>query len=72
MKKIYKIEVDCANCANKMEEAAKKTQGVKDATVNFMTLKMTVEFEEGASPNEVMPRVLKSCRKVEDDCEIYF
>ena len=42
MKKTYKIEVDCANCANKMEEAAKKTPGVKDAVVNFMTLKMNV------------------------------
>ena len=47
MKKTYKIDVDCANCANKMEEAAKKTAGVKDATVNFMMLKMIVEFEEG-------------------------
>ena len=45
MKKTYKIEVDCANCANKMEQAAKNTPGVKDATVNFMTLKMIVEFE---------------------------
>lgn len=71
MKKTYKIEVDCANCANKMEEAAKKTAGVKDATVNFMTLKMSVEFEEGAAPKEVMQEVLKNCRKVEDDCEIY-
>lgn len=72
MKKSYKIEVDCANCASKMEEAAKKTEGVKDVTVNFMALKMNVEFEEGADPGEVMPRVLKSCRKVEDDCEIFF
>ena len=48
MKKSYKIEVDCANCANKMEEAAKNTSGVKDATVNFMTLKLIVEFEDGA------------------------
>ena len=71
MKKTYKIEVDCANCANKMEEAAKKTEGVKDAVVNFMALKMKVEFEEGAEPDEVMPLVLKNCKKVEDDCEIY-
>ncbi|MEE1009642.1 MAG: cation transporter [Agathobacter sp.] len=71
MKKTYKIEVDCANCANKMEEAAKKTNGVKDAVVNFMTLKMIVEFEDGANPKEVMAEVLKSCKKVEDDCEIY-
>lgn len=71
MKKSYKIEVDCANCAAKMEDAAKKTDGVKDAVVNFMALKMNVEFEEGADPKEVMPRVLESCKKVEDDCEIY-
>ena len=71
MKKTYKIEVDCANCANKMEEAAKKTAGVRDATVNFMTLKMSVEFEEGQDPRTVMKEVLKNCKKVEDDCEIY-
>ena len=71
MKKTYKIDVDCANCANKMEEAAKNTAGVKDATVNFMMLKMNVEFEEGQNPKEVMKEVLKNCKKVEDDCEIY-
>ena len=72
MMKTYNIEVDCANCANKMEEAAKKTAGVKDAVVNFMTLKMSVEFEEGQDPKTVMKEVLKNCKKVEDDCEIYF
>ncbi len=72
MKKTYKIDVDCANCANKMEQAAKKTEGVKDAIVNFMALKMKVEFEEGADPAEVMPRVLENCKVVEDDCEIFF
>lgn len=71
VKKTYKIEVDCANCANKMEEAAKNTAGVKSAVVNFMTLKMNVEFEEGADCGEVMKEVLKNCKKVEDDCEIY-
>ncbi len=71
MKKSYKIEVDCANCANKMEAAAKKTPGVKDAVVNFMALKMNVEFEDGADPKAVMQDVLKNCKKVEDDCEIY-
>ena len=71
MKKSYKIEVDCANCANKMEEAAKNTAGVKDASVNFMMLKMKVEFEEGQDPDSVMKVVLKNCKKVEDDCEIY-
>ena len=71
MKKAYKIEVDCANCANKMEEAAQKTPGVKDATVNFMTLKMNVEFEDGQDPKTVMQQVRKNCKKVEDDCEIF-
>ncbi|MGN0427252.1 MAG: cation transporter [Agathobacter sp.] len=71
MKKTYKIEVDCANCANKMEEAAKNTAGVQEATVNFMALKMIVVFEEGADPDTVMKEVLKNCKKVEDDCEIY-
>ena len=71
MKKTYAIEVDCANCANLMEEAANKTAGVKNAVVNFMTLKMNVEFEEGAAPKEVMQEVLKNCKKVEDDCEIF-
>ncbi len=71
MKKTYKIEVDCANCANKMEEAAKKTAGVADAVVNFMALKMSVEFEEGADVKAVMAEVLKNCKKVEDDCEIF-
>ena len=72
MKKTYKIDVDCANCANKMEEAANKTEGVKKAVVNFMTLKMNVEFEEGADPKVVMPEVVKNCKIVEDDCEIFF
>ena len=70
MKKTYKIDVDCANCANLMEDAAKKTSGVKDATVNFMALKMIVEFEEGKEPKAVMEDVLKACKKVEPDCEI--
>ena len=72
MKKSYKIEVDCANCANLMEQAAKKTAGVKDCSVNFMALKMQIEFNEGADPGKVMKDVLKACRKVEPDCEIYF
>ena len=71
MKKTYKIAVDCANCANKMEQAAKNTDGVKDATVNFMMLKMIVEFEEGADPKKVMKDVQKNCKVVEDDCEIF-
>ena len=72
MTKTYKIEVDCANCANKMEVAANKTDGVKSAVVNFMALKMKVEFEDGADEAQVMKKVLKNCKKLEDDCEIYF
>ena len=72
MKKTYGIEVDCAACAQKMEDAAKTVKGVADATVNFMALKMTVEFEEGADEKKVMKEVFKACRKVEPDCEIEF
>lgn len=70
MIKDYRIEVDCANCANLMEEATKKTEGVKDCVVNFMTLKMKVTFEEDVDDKKVMKEVLKNCKKVEDDCEI--
>lgn len=71
MKKTYKIDVDCAACANKMEVAASKTEGVRAATVNFMALKMIVEFEDGVDADAVMKNVLKNCKKVEDDCEIF-
>ena len=71
MKKTYKIDVDCANCANKMEEAAKKTAGVKDASVKFMRLKMIVELEDGQDQKKVMQTVRANCKKVEDDCEIF-
>ena len=70
MKKTYQIEVDCANCANLMENAAKKTDGVRNAVVNFMTQKMIVEFEDGQEPKAVMQAVLKACKKAEPDCEI--
>ena len=71
MKKTYKIEVDCANCANKMEEAAKKASGIQEVTVNFMAQKMIVVFEEDVDADAVMQDVLARCKKVEDDCEIY-
>ena len=71
MKKSYKIDVDCANCANKMEGAARNTAGVKEAVVNFMTLKMNVEFEDGADPKAVMQEVRRNCKRVEDDCEVF-
>lgn len=63
MKKTYQIEVDCANCANLMEEAAKKTEGVANATVNFMTQKMIVEFAEGADEKKTMKAVRKACKR---------
>ncbi len=72
MKKTYKIEVDCANCANKMEDATKKIAEINNATVNFMTQKMSIEFEDGAGVASVMKNVLKACKKIESDCEIYF
>ena len=71
MKKTYKIDVDCANCANLMEVEAKKISGVKDAVVNFMTLKIKVEFEDGVNAKEVMERVRENCKRVEKDCEIF-
>lgn len=71
MKKTYKIEVDCANCANLMEDAARKTAGVQTATVNFMTQKMIVEFAEGQDAKTVMQGVLAACKRVEPDCEIF-
>lgn len=70
MAKTYEIEVDCANCANLMEEATKNVNGIKAATVNFMTQKMIVDFEDGADEKKVMKAVLKACKKVEPDCEI--
>ena len=67
MKKTYKIEVDCAACADKMEQAAQKTQGVAAATVSFMTQKLTIEADD---IDAVMKDVVKCCKKVEPDCEI--
>ena len=71
MKKTYKVDVDCAACAEKMQDAIKNTEGVKDAALSFMTLKVKVEFEEGADPDTVMQEARKNCKKIEDDMEIY-
>ena len=71
MRKTYMIEVDCPACADKMEKAACMTEGVREAVVSFMTLKMKVDFEDGADTDAVMKEVRKNCRKVESDCEIY-
>ena len=70
MKKNYMIEVDCANCANKMELATAKTAGVKSATVNFMAQKLIVEFEDGSDVAAVMQAVVKNCKKAIRDGEI--
>ncbi len=70
MKKTYKVEVDCAACAEKMQDAIRATEGVKDATLSFMTLKVKVEFEEGVDPEAVMQEARKNCKKIEDDMEI--
>lgn len=69
--KMYDIDVDCAACALKMEEAAKNTSGVKDAQVSFMTLKLKIDFDDGVDENSVMKQVRKNCKKVESDCEVY-
>lgn len=70
MKKSFKIEVDCANCANLIEQEVKKVSGVKDVTISFMTQKMKVEFEEGCNPDAVVAEMLKVAKKVEPDFEI--
>ena len=69
MKKTYKIEVDCANCALKMEEATKTVEGVQDATVSFMTQKMSVDADDDRF-EVIMDEIVKVCKKVEPDCVI--
>lgn len=71
MKKTFALEdLDCANCALKMENGIKKLEGVKDASVSFMTQKMTIETEEGVDLDGLMKKVVKTCRKIEPDCRI--
>lgn len=70
MNKSFKIEVDCANCANLVEDAVKKVAGVKDATITFMTQKMKITFEDGADAEAVMAQVIKAAHKVEPDFAI--
>lgn len=70
MKKKFAIEVDCANCALKMEEAVNKLEGVTAASVSFIQQKMTVEAPDGADFDELMKEVVKVCKKVEPDCVI--
>lgn len=70
MSKTFKIEVDCANCANLVEDAAKKVTGVKELSISFMAQKMKVSFDEGIDQESVMAEVLKVAQKVEPDFEI--
>lgn len=70
MSKTFKIEVDCANCANLVEDAAKKVTGVKELSISFMAQKMKVSFDEGIDQESVMAEVLKVAKKVEPDFEI--
>ncbi len=71
MKKTYKVDVDCAACAEKMQEAIKNTEGVKDANLSFMTLKVKVEFEDGVDVDKVIKQARENCKKIEDEFEIY-
>ena len=71
MKKRYALtDLDCANCAAKIENAIKKIDGVKDATVSFMTQKMTIEADD-ARFDDIMREVVAVCKKVEPDCIIH-
>lgn len=72
MQKTYKIEVDCANCAIKMEEAAKKVEGIEEVSVSFMAQKMKIAFAEGTDERAAMKAVVKACKRVESDCEIFW
>ena len=70
MKKRFKlVDLDCANCAAKVEDAIKKVDGVKDATVSFVMQKMTVEADD-ARFDDIMKEIVKVCKRVEPDCEI--
>jgi len=70
MKKKYACEIDCAVCAAKVEDAIKKLEGVKDATVNFMTQKLTIEAEDGYDMEDVLDRAVKAGKKIEPDFEV--
>ena len=69
MKKVYKIEVDCAVCANKIQDAVSKLDGVNSVTVNFMTQKMVLDIDDNRY-EEVYKQVLKTAKKVEPDFEV--
>ena len=70
MKKHYKFEIDCANCAAKVEDAIKKIDGVNNATVSFMTQKLTIEADESRF-DEILQKVVAAAKKIEPDCELH-
>ena len=70
MKKHYKIEIDCANCAAKVEEAIKKIDGVHGASVSFMTQKLTLDADD-ARYDEILQQVITTAKKIEPDCELH-
>ncbi len=70
MKKKFKVEVDCANCAAKMEDAIRKVEGVQSVSVNFMTQKMTIEADD-ENFDEIMEKAARAAKKADDDCVIY-
>ena len=71
MKKTYKLrDLDCANCAAKMENAIGKLPEVSSVTVSFMTQKMTVEYDDGVEEAEALKQIRKIIRRVEPDCEV--
>ena len=70
MKKSYKIEVDCASCANLVEDAARKVAGVKTLTISFMTQKMKIEFEDDAQPEEVLKEIVRVAKRIEPDFKV--
>lgn len=70
MKKSYKIEVDCANCANLVENAARKVSGVKTLTISFMTQKMKIEYEDEVQPEEVLKEIIRVAKRIEPDFKV--
>lgn len=70
MSKSFKIEVDCANCANLVEDAVRKIQGVKDASISFMTQRMKIAFDDDADTDAVMAAVIKAAKKIEPDFRV--
>ena len=70
MNKRYKmIDLDCANCAAKMEDAIRKIDGVNDVSVSFLSQKLTIDADESRL-DDIMAQVVKTCRRVEPDCTI--